>query len=218
MTMYESKRDDYFSAARREVLEFIETPVQRVLEVGCGSGETLALLKHSGLCREAVGIERFEPAAARARARVDRVCCMDVESMPVPRELGRFDAVLLLDVLEHLVDPWRVLEGLVREQLGKRGMVVVSLPNARHFSLTLPLLFGRFDYVERGIRDRTHLRFFTERSARRMIEGAGLRIERVRPTSLDPALNSGKLNRLTLGVFSGFLASQYLFGCVRCDD
>jgi 2-polyprenyl-3-methyl-5-hydroxy-6-metoxy-1,4-benzoquinol methylase len=184
---------------------------KRVLEVGCGAGQTLEMLKLKNLCSETVGVELFSAAADEARRRVDDVYCLDVEKDRLPSHLGKFDLILLLDVLEHLVDPWGTLNKLKSEYLADNGKIIISLPNAQHFSLVLPLLFGRFNYVERGVLDKTHLRFFTRKSATDLLTSAGLKIDDSKRTSLNIGLNSGKLNFLTFGIFSNFIASQNIF-------
>jgi 2-polyprenyl-3-methyl-5-hydroxy-6-metoxy-1,4-benzoquinol methylase len=211
LMFYDQKYLDYFSSIRSEILDLCPVYSKRVLEVGCGSGHTLAMLKENKRCAETIGIELFEAAADEARDRVDKIYRMDVEKSPMPEQIGQFDLILLLDILEHLVDPWSFLQRLTDQHLAVKGKVVVSLPNARHFSLVLPLLFGQFNYVERGILDKTHLRFFTKSSAIKLLHSANLNIEATKATSLGSHLNSGKLNLLTLGLFSGFLASQYIF-------
>ena len=96
---------------------------------------------------------------------------------------GPFDAIVYGDVLEHLLDPRRVLVELARA-LGPDGVVVISVPNIAHLYIRLLLLAGRFDYVDQGILDDSHLRFFTARSLRALIAGAGLTIERFTATPL----------------------------------
>ncbi len=210
--LYEFKSDDYFSAARKEILSLMPTFSDRVLEIGCGSGQTLQLIKHLKLCKYTVGIELFEQAAKNANARVDRVYQLDIEKEGAPIDLGQFDLILILDVLEHLVDPWTVLNRIKSNHLKADGKIIISLPNVRHVTSTLPLLInGEFEYKERGILDKTHLRFFTRKSGEKMLEQAGLKIEKIKRTSLDWSLKSGKLNFLTLGLFSDFLTSQYIY-------
>ncbi|MDD2759916.1 MAG: class I SAM-dependent methyltransferase [Methylomonas sp.] len=216
--MYQEKREDYFSTARTVILDMLPDRAERVMEIGCGSGETLAFLKKNGVSAETVGIELNDAAAKKAENIVDKVVCIDVEKQSIPYDLGKFQLILLLDVLEHLVDPWSFLEKLRRDFLADRGKVIISLPNARHFSMVLPLLLGRFDYQERGILDKTHLRFFTKSSMLELISGAGLEVEKFKRTSLEANLNSGKLNIMTLGLFSEFLTSQYIFCCSAADQ
>jgi SAM-dependent methyltransferase len=183
-----------------------------VLEIGCGAGHTLDLIKRLNMCESTVGIEIYPNAAESARARVDEVYQLDIENEVVPVSLGRFDLILFLDVLEHLVNPWGVLKRIRRLHLNEGGKIIISLPNVRHFTCVLPLLLrGEFSYQERGILDETHLRFFTRSSGAQLIQSAGLHVERLKPTSLDWRLNCGKLNILTLGLFSDFLASQFIY-------
>jgi 2-polyprenyl-3-methyl-5-hydroxy-6-metoxy-1,4-benzoquinol methylase len=210
--LYESKVEDYFSAARKEILDLMPRYSERVLEIGCGSGQTLELLKKNRLCKSAVGIELFENAANSARTRVDKVYQLDIEKDLAPPDLGQFDLILILDVLEHLIDPWSVLKRINIEYLKPGGKMIISLPNARHFTCLLPLLIkGDFNYLERGILDKTHLRFFTRKSGTKMLDEAGLSIEKIKFTSLELSLNSGKLNAVTFGLFAEFLTSQYIY-------
>ena len=99
----------------------------------------------------------------------------------VPEVRGPFDAILYGDVLEHLIDPLRVLVELNRS-LAADGFVIVSVPNIAHLYIRLLLLLGRFDYIDRGILDDTHLRFFTARSLRALLDDAGLVVERFTAT------------------------------------
>lgn len=87
------------------------------------------------------------------------------------------------DVLEHLRDPLRVFTGLNR-YLVPGGKVVVSVPNIAHVAIRVMLLFGSFEYMERGILDRTHLRFFTLRSFRRFLAQGGMQVEELVVTPL----------------------------------
>jgi len=84
-------------------------------------------------------------------------------------------------VIEHLRDPEAALARL-RPLLGPGGRLVVSTPNIANWAIRLSLLFGRFRYAERGILDRTHLRFFTRRSFGALLATAGLRVERLTAT------------------------------------
>jgi len=93
----------------------------------------------------------------------------------------KFDRILLLEAIEHVTDP----EGLVRDCLSllrPGGQVVLSVPNAANITVRLLLLFGRFDYKPRGILDRRHLRFFTRKTIRKLMEGQGYAIIRHRMT------------------------------------
>ncbi len=95
----------------------------------------------------------------------------------------RFDVVVCADVLEHVASPEDLLVR-VRSWLKPGGVLLASVPNVANISLRLALLFGRFPYAERGLLDRSHLRFYTRATARRLLEAQGFRIRSVRATSM----------------------------------
>jgi SAM-dependent methyltransferase len=101
-----------------------------------------------------------------------------------------FDRVLMLDVLEHVPNPEQLLEEC-KPLLRPGAEAVVSLPNVANITVRWSLFFGRFEYTERGILDRTHLRFFTRRSARRLLRDAGYEIVEERTTVMPVELALG---------------------------
>jgi 2-polyprenyl-3-methyl-5-hydroxy-6-metoxy-1,4-benzoquinol methylase len=147
----------------------------RILDVGCGEGITSARLAEAG--NRVTGVDVLP--APKHRDALEEYRCHDL-SQGLPTDLfngAKFDRVLLMDVLEHLPDPEAVLRPC-RELLAPQGQVIISLPNVANITVRLMLLMGRFDYAPRGILDRTHLRFFTRKTARRMIEDCGFEIVR----------------------------------------
>jgi len=109
-----------------------------------------------------------------------------------------FDVVVCADVLEHLSSPERLLDR-IRGWLRPGGTLLVSLPNVANVSVRLGLLLGRFPYAERGILDRTHLRFYTRRSARELIEQSGFQVRAIRPTAMPYELAMESLGRPPIG-------------------
>jgi 2-polyprenyl-3-methyl-5-hydroxy-6-metoxy-1,4-benzoquinol methylase len=150
-------------------------PGKRVLELGPATGYMSRVLQERG-CR-VVAIELDPAMAARAAAFCERIIVGDLERLDLERELGddRFDAIVAADVLEHLRDPLAILRRL-KPYLCPNGVVVASLPNVAHGSVRLALLGGRFPYGERGLLDRTHLRFYTREGIESLFEEAGLAI------------------------------------------
>ena len=137
----------------------------RILDVGTADGYMGAILKKQG--HYLIGVERNTKLAAAARLHYDRFHHVDIEEFDFPYH-EEFDYILFADVLEHLRDPAAVI-GRSLGALKPTGKVILSVPNVANFVVRMGLLFGRFDYGDRGILDRTHLRFFTLASARRMI-------------------------------------------------
>ena len=108
-----------------------------------------------------------------------------------------FDVVVCADVLEHFAKPESLLER-IREWLKPGGTLFVSLPNVANVTVRAGLLFGRFQYADRGILDRTHLTFFTRRTAVELLERQGFRVRASEPTAMPyelaiPALGRGAL-------------------------
>jgi len=148
-------------------------PGERILDIGCGSGDLARLIKEKG-CR-VVGIELTAERAEMARASCERILIGNVETMPLPLEPAGFDVLLFSNILEHLLDPVATIRRLL-PFLSPKGRVLVDLPNVAHWQIRLRLLRGRWDYEDSGILDRTHLRFYTRKTAREMLEQAGVEI------------------------------------------
>ena len=161
----------------------------RVLDVGCDTGRLGEALRKLKGCR-VDGIEPDASAAEQARERLDRVLVRNVEERGAFDGIGPYDAVLFLDVIEHLVDPWRVLRD-ASTILRPGGVVHVITPNIAHVSVVRRLLVGRFDYAEFGTMDRTHLRWFTRTSLKACFEQAGLERVDVGVIPIVPRLETG---------------------------
>jgi 2-polyprenyl-3-methyl-5-hydroxy-6-metoxy-1,4-benzoquinol methylase len=193
----------YYANDRADVLAQLPRPLGRVLDVGCGRGGTAPGLRAAG-ASEIVGIELMPEPAALAREVLDEVIEGTVEDA-LDQQLGTFDTILCLDLLEHLVDSAAVVERL-RAVANPGATLFISVPNARHYSLVRDLLFkGTFNYGDWGHRDRTHLRWFTPKDLSAMVEGAGWRVER---RGWPPLGRSRALHRLTGGKSSEFLVAQ----------
>ena len=207
--MYEDKQAWYYAFVRKDIEPLLPAGPARVLEIGCGGGGTLAWLKETGRAGWTAGIELSAEAAEVARARVDDVRCGDAGALMSQFPPASFDLVLCLDVLEHLADPWAALES-IRSLLRPGGRIIASLPNVRHHSVVLPLLFGgRWEYQEAGIMDRTHLRFFSRRGIADLMRCAGLRELRALPTYAWGSWDKWK-DRASFGLLRGLLAFQFI--------
>lgn len=166
----------YFSCDRSEMLAFIKHPPSNVLELGCGEGVFGATLKKLFGCR-VVGLEASAKAAAKAALVLDTVHVVNIEAFDFERLSETFDLVIANDVLEHLINPWNLLS-CIRSIIKQDGCFVASIPNMRCYKVLLGLLFkGEWAYCDAGILDRSHLRFFTQKSMRQLFIDSGYTVE-----------------------------------------
>lgn len=155
---------------------------RKILDVGCNKGYLSREFKKKGCYT--VGIEADLESASIARQFCDDVIIQDVEQigeLAYPDDY--FDVIVLADIIEHLRYPDKVLLWL-KKYLSPRGDIIVSLPNIARIDIRLKLLFGKFDYEETGIMDKTHLRFFTLQTAKKLFEDTGYRISNIDYTGL----------------------------------
>ena len=153
-----------------------------MVDAGCGSGPLAPLLGSENV--RLFGFDRDEGGLAHAHAAGYETAYGDLLDGALPDAPAPAQALVCADVLEHVPDPAALLPRLLRTYLPAGGTVLVSLPNVAHITVRLSVLFGRWQYAEKGILDRTHLRFFTARSAAALLEGAGVRVLRRRVTSV----------------------------------
>ena len=149
---------------------------KRVLEVGAGPGAVTRELLRNGC--DVVAMELDEAAIARLRTICRRVYRADLNGSTWRETLadeGPFDVIVAADVLEHLVDPWRVLAEL-RQLLTPDGYVVISTPHVGHLAVVACLLAEDFEYREWGLLDRTHIRFFGVKNLQDLFDQAGFGI------------------------------------------
>jgi 2-polyprenyl-3-methyl-5-hydroxy-6-metoxy-1,4-benzoquinol methylase len=196
----------YYANTRVEVVAKLPRPLGAVLDVGCGAGGVGRSLRAAGAER-VEGVEVHAEVAEQAREVYDVVHVGDVAELLEEGQIeGPFDTLVLYDVLEHLVDPARVLRALHGVAMpGAR--IHVSVPNARHWSLLRDLVLrGTFGYTEWGHRDASHLRWFTRRDMESLLEREGWGVVESSPAVLG---RGATLDRLTRGGLTEFLALQW---------
>jgi 2-polyprenyl-3-methyl-5-hydroxy-6-metoxy-1,4-benzoquinol methylase len=165
-----------------KVLDLVGS-AKNILDAGCSSGYLARLLTKRN-CTVA-GLDINPDALAEAAEYCTHTVAADLDRQELGQLFGaaEFDAIVFADVLEHLRDPWRVLDG-ARAILVDGGSVIASIPNIAHGAIRLALLSGKFDYSEFGILDDTHLRFFTRRTIAELFIRSGFTIERIERTVL----------------------------------
>jgi len=184
-----------------------------VLDVGCGRGILAAKLAENG-CR-VIGIEYSKELAAEAAERCEGVLVGDAQSMDLKLKPESFDVLLFADVLEHLREPRAVLQK-TRPLLKKNGEIIVSVPNIANWRIRLNLLLGRFDYAEQGIMDRTHMHFYTLKTARELVESNGFAVKKIETVPSFPFPNPGqahaigRMKQFFSGIFPGLFSFQFL--------
>ncbi len=170
----------YYDDYNPELLSLIPPDAKVVLEVGCGTGRLCEAYRRVNPEVRWFGAEKNREAAKEAETQGIDIFSYDIESWGaeyVPNT--NVDCLILGDVLEHLLDPWYVLESLA-PCLKPDGQVLASIPNVQHWTVIRDLLNGRWRYTDDGLLDRTHLRFFTLEGIRDMFRDAGLQVFEVR--------------------------------------
>ncbi|MBP5318527.1 MAG: class I SAM-dependent methyltransferase [Paludibacteraceae bacterium] len=171
-----NKAGDYYTQSRLEMLPLVPAEARRILEVGCGSGVFLRSLERDD--RELWGMDINAEMAEPAREVCHRLLIGDAMQLLGELPDGYFDCIVFNDVLEHLAWPGKLLRK-IRGKLGAGGCIVASIPNIRYIGVLVTGLLWHKDFCytpEGGVLDDTHLRFFTRRSMRRLIEQSGYEV------------------------------------------
>lgn len=164
---------NYYEGERNDLIRLVPETVKRVLDVGCAKGAYGRRLKQERPDVFLMGVEMNPLMADSARAYYDDIITQPVEKADLPKD---FDLINCGDVLEHLQNPWRMLNRIY-QLLKQGGFLILSVPNMGHWSLVRDLLQGRFEYIPVGLTCVTHIRWFTEQGIRTALENAGFDID-----------------------------------------
>ena len=198
----------YYQHDRAEMLAFIPPSVTRTLEVGCGAGSFSMLIKDKRGA-ETWGVEYQPDAANLAAQKLHRVLAGSVESVMPDLPVRYFDCIIFNDVLEHLVDPYSILVK-VQDLLSETGVVVASIPNIRHWPEFVDYtLHGNWNYVNVGVLDRTHLRFFTKKSIIATMAQCGYALDNLQGINPHYSRAQKIASLLSMGALADTLYQQY---------
>lgn len=202
---------NYYSQNRPEIAAFVPLNIKTILDVGCGQGAFLKVVKEQ-TGAETWGIEVVTEIANIAKDRADNVLTGKIEDVLSTIPDAYFDCITFNDVIEHLLVPSEVLK-MIKPKLSINGILIASIPNVRYFYNLYEFIIKKdWEYKDDGILDSTHFRFFTRKSMNRIFEQAGYQI--LKQKGINPITSKKFIlfNILTLGYFND---SKYLqFVCV----
>lgn len=194
------------------MLQFVPSSAQKILEIGCGNAEFSAQIKKRQFCK-IWGVELNPESVEKAEKIVDNVFCGDVTQLlnKLPDEY--FDCIVMNDVIEHLTSPELFLAEL-SAKLKKSGVFVMSIPNVRFWKNWVNFVLKKdWEYTNDGILDKTHYRFFTKKSIKRMLHRLNLDVQTLKGIN---KTNTWKAKLFyPILTLSGNADAQYLqFACV----
>ncbi len=207
------KPADYHAHLRSEIFPYLPEKACRVIDFGGGYGATLSHVRQKTGASFAMVADLFEPEQASADG-VDQFAQGDLNDLSFVEQVladnGPFDLMLCLDVLEHLVDPWAFLD-IAQKFLNPGGTVVASIPNVNHVSALIPLLLsGNWTLTDKGILDRTHLRFFVKQTALDLMKTGDLEVADWSAHVAKRPSRHYLADKMSFGLMRRFFARQYI--------
>ena len=203
----------YYGSSRENILPLLPPgEIDGVLDIGGGYGNAAVTIKERRGAKN-VGVIDLVASENNANRNLDFASVGDLNDVSTIQKVGEahgpFDVVLCLDVLEHLIDPWRLV-GSLDKILSPKGVIIASIPNVAHLSVSLKLfLFGQWRLYDQGILDRTHLRFFTKQTAIELMETGSLKVDHCSYTVSRNAYFK-RLNWMQHLIGSRYFAFQFL--------
>jgi 2-polyprenyl-3-methyl-5-hydroxy-6-metoxy-1,4-benzoquinol methylase len=199
----------YYTSSRPEIASFVPVNTRTILDVGCGQGYFLKLVKEQ-IHAETWGDELMPEVAEKAKAQVDHVIPGKIEEALDLIPDHYFDCITFNDVLEHLPEPAEILRRM-KPKLTKNGIIIASIPSVRYFYNLVELIIKKdWEYKDSGILDATHLRFFTQKSMKRMFENAGYFLVNVKGVNGIKYWKFQLLNFVTFGLINDTKYLQYV--------
>lgn len=196
--LYSAKPEGYYGLEREEMLYFISPGTKKILDVGCGDGGFGRSVRKYLPGTVIWGIEPNEDAAKIATGNYDKVIRGSFGEHQAGLEHEQFDCIAFNDVLEHMADPGKALH-YSRELLSPGGYVIASIPNILFFPVLRQIIQTQdWKYIDYGILDNTHLRFFTRKSIIRLFEENGFAISEIKGIS---KRSCGRLYKILNTVF-----------------
>lgn len=144
-----------------------------LLELGCHTGHLSEWLQKQGC--EVTGVDLNSRALEISKPYLSRAIFADLETVEFWNQIEghTYDTITCMHVLEHLTNPWETLQKL-KQLLNPNGEIIIALPNINNAKDRYNIFFGEFNYTVDGVMDKTHLRFFNQKTARELIENNGL--------------------------------------------
>ncbi len=212
--MYQNKNREYFNNLRVDLISLIpENENNKILEIGAGSCETLIEIKKLKLAKEVVGVELMKLADSQQdNPDIDKLIVGNIEDPELDLPENYFDVIICGDIIEHLIEPEAVLKKLYK-YLKQNGIIIASIPNFREYHILYRVvILADFRYTDRGILDRTHLRFFCKKNIISLLTSTMyVPISIYSMFQLDKTQRTKKLvSKLTFGLIRDFLTSQYI--------
>jgi 2-polyprenyl-3-methyl-5-hydroxy-6-metoxy-1,4-benzoquinol methylase len=176
--LYDQKDISYYSHTRTELLKYLPKDFKTVLDVGCAGGNFGQMLKELYNC-EVWGIEPDEHSANIASTKLNKVINSQFNERIEISPEKKFDCIFFNDVLEHLAEPDEALL-IASKFLAPGGSIIASIPNIRFYPAMISLIRHKdFKYLDAGVMDKTHLRFFTRKSMIRLFDETGYKIQTI---------------------------------------
>lgn len=169
-----------YISLRKDIIKYIQGESNIVLDVGCALGINGKYLLDNNYASEVVGIEYDQNMAQQASENNTKVFCGDLNDSRFRESILNanytYDYILFGDILEHLYDPLKVLAEL-KTMLKPQGQIIISLPNIGHIELFIQVFIrGTWPKNDRGIFDKTHLRWFTRKDVFNLVKSANLEV------------------------------------------
>jgi 2-polyprenyl-3-methyl-5-hydroxy-6-metoxy-1,4-benzoquinol methylase len=200
---------DYYGNNREEVAILLPLEIKSILDIGCGQGAFLKLIKDK-TGAETWGVEMMPTLSETAKKNVDNLLIGKIEDLLDLIPNNYFDCITFNDVLEHVLEPTEVLR-LIKPKLRIDGVIIASIPNVRYISNLYELLIKKdWEYKDSGILDSTHFRFFTQKSMKRMFENAGYKLLKQDGINATASWKFKFLNFISIGFFSDTKYTQFV--------
>lgn len=168
---------EYIPSPRHETRQLFSHEPKRILDIGCARGHVGISLKED-YNAYVWGVELNTLAAGIAGESLDKITTYPIEQFTAEdiALLKTMDTILLLDVVEHMYNPWQALVFL-SEHAAPDAQIILSIPNVSHGSVLRDLAAGQWQYKNMGLMDVTHIRFFTPDEMLHLLMETGLRPE-----------------------------------------
>jgi SAM-dependent methyltransferase len=207
----------YQSQGNRALLNLLPQIKGRVLDCGCGTGANGAILKSWGW--QTVGLTISPGELEIAKESYDSIFLADLEQ-GLPDDVGQnYDVVLMSHVLEHLIHPENLLQD-AKGVLTTGGLLAVALPNFLTYSNRIKMLFGKLAYESSGIMDENHVRIYSFKTGKKLLEDNGYIVFLAKAQGFFPLwklrqffpeLLNDALNSLVSKWIPGFFGFQFLY-------